>query len=105
MKSGYPQVVNVISRFGLIDVLQKTDMTVSYAYSLSKGALHQLTVLMNRDSSLKDVSIYSVDPGPTKTRMGREDAVASPAEVAIKFLELIQRQDPKLGGSYFKIEV
>lgn len=97
-QSQRPLVINMISRFALAEYLEYTTHNVSYSYALSKSALHTCTLLFSKDKTLQNAIALSVDPGPTKTRMGREDAIHAPDFVAEKLYLLTQMQLENFNG-------
>ena len=91
---GWGRVLNVTSGYGSIALGTLSGPPI---YSVSKAALNALTMALAREAA-GDVSVFAVDPGWVRTRMGGPNASLAPEAPASKMLELAVRPASETNG-------
>jgi len=84
LRSTRPLILNISSRLASVrDVAagRYDELNVSYSMRISKAALNMASACLYRELKEKGVSVFALNPGTIKTRMGNKDAELS-AEAA-----------------------
>ncbi len=82
------RVINVSSRRG---ALEEKTTGGNYGYCMSKAALNMATRALAADLESRGMIVVAVHPGAVRTSMAQPDAMLSPAEAALRLLDLTDR--------------
>ncbi|KAF4627676.1 hypothetical protein G7Y89_g10478 [Cudoniella acicularis] len=95
-------VMNMTSGIGSLAYSSESEMTKCTTYCISKVALNMLTVHQAKELRERGVTVFCMDPGWVKTRMGGEGAVLE-KEVSIKgMLEVLGRVGVDKSGRFYE---
>jgi len=100
IKAGHGRVINISSTLGQLARMNDEDKVP--AYQLSKTALNAVTRMMADAAKNGHVSVNSVCPGWTRTRLGGPDAPQSPRQAAKDIVWLAVQAKPSLTGKFFQ---
>jgi len=102
-RQGSGCIINVSSGAG------KTGKARWGAYCVSKFAMEGFTQVLAKETAERNIAVYSLNPGPTRTAMRAEAypeedplTLPPPEKIAAAFLALARRNDVRRSGQYFE---